>query len=202
MIKFCLFVCLSICLYSNCLRLWICDTAFSVKFFQIKECFKCIGILSPCCHLQVVHFWGSPPDGQVMNWSFFLFQSINGFPHSYKRIIFWPFFASCWLEKKLNYIHFVIDLFICRGDIASFKSWLYRPDLILKTMQLSCLDNLYWTCWRLQEKNVQAQKEEKKREKRKKCTNPKAEMTKSHLMRDICSGSSIHLKVKESIDET
>ena len=71
MIKFCLFVCLSICLYSNCLLLWICDTAFSVKFFQIKECFKCIGILSPCCHLQVVHLWGSPPDGQVMNGSFF-----------------------------------------------------------------------------------------------------------------------------------
>ena len=133
MTKFCLFVCLSICLYSNCLLLWICDTAFSVKFFQIKECFKCIKILSPCGHLQVVHLWGSPSDCQVMNWSFFFYSRSMDFLIHISLSFFGLFFASCWLAKKLNCTHFVIDLFICRGDIASFKSWLYRPDLILKT---------------------------------------------------------------------
>ena len=78
------------------------------------------------------------------------------------------FFCIIWLAKKLNYIHFVIDLFICRGDIASFKSWLYRPDLILKTMQLfgqSLLDMLKVARKRCT--NPKRRKEKRKKKKKK-----------------------------------
>ena len=98
--------------------------------------------LLPCCHFQVVNLRSAPPASQIQKLAKIMWFGGDIFICRSKT------WTAMWFGGEINETkkdsqgnwgngqagHLKRNLFICSGDIASFRSWLYKPDLVRLTI--------------------------------------------------------------------